>query len=168
MCVSAADKSKLNEITFFMRQLIFTALFCTTILTAGTAQTIRFKTDYNDVASSKLKFKTVSFSGSLKATNAELFLIVKNNSSTSWEISQCQLSEVSGKGDRLCLASVAIIAVGERAKLVFRPCRGDGGVFRLKDSYPSKTAFREDAFFLREKEWTLTIGGESFTFYTDL
>ena len=168
MHLSAAFKSKLNEITFFMRQLIFTAFFCTTILTAGIAQTIRFRTDYNDVASSKLKFETVSFSGSFKATNAKLFLMVKNNSSTPWEISQCQLREISGKGDRLCPDSARIIETGERAKCIFRPCQGDGGIFRLKDSYPSKTAFREDAFSLRGKEWTLTIGGESFKFYTDL
>ena len=60
------------------------------------------------------------------------------------------------------------MAPGDRKTLNLYNCDSKDGLFLLDASYDSKAAFEEDAFFLRGKEWTLTIGAEKVNFFTDI
>lgn len=150
--------------TFFALALILCCAF-------ASAQTIRFKTDYSSPkSSSKLKFETASFSGTLKSSNSELVLKVKNNGSHHFtsKTAKIGLNDITGRGFDLCSEEVAKLAPGDQKNLTLSNCDSDDGLFFLNASYDSKMAFQEDAFFLRGKEWTLTIGGEKVNFFTDI
>ena len=57
---------------------------------------------------------------------------------------------------------------GDRKTLNLYNCDSEDGLFFLDASYDSKMAIEEDAFFLRGKEWTLTVGGEKVNFFTEI
>ena len=137
----------------------------------ASAQTIRFKTDYNSSKSfSTLKFETASFSGTLKSSNDALVLKVKNNGRHHFtsKTDKISLNDITGRGFDLCSEEDVKLAPGDRKNLSMTNCEADEGLFFLDTSYESKMAFEEDAFFLRGKEWTLTIGGETFSFFTEI
>mgnify|MGYP000264506403 CR=1 FL=1 len=72
------------------------------------------------------------------------------------------------RGEKMSAKKELVIVRRKKGKRKYVTCAPKRGLFRLEPSYPSKAAFKEDAFFLRGKEWTLTVGGEAFTFYTDI
>ena len=147
--------------TLFATALILSCAF-------ASAQTIRFKTDYTSSRpSSSLKFETESFSGRLISSNTELVLKIKNKGEATWSSKQIKLVDISQRGVKLCAEKELVLKPGKKGTVSYTPCNLDVGLFRLEPSYPSKAAFKEDAFFLRGKEWTLTIGGETFSFFTD-
>ena len=74
--------------------------------------------------------------------------------------------DISNRGEKLCAEKELVLAPGKTGKPTYVSCAPKHGLFRLEPNYPSKVAFKEDAFFLRGKEWILTVGGETFTFYT--
>lgn len=150
----------------FMKRALF-ALALILSCALASAQTIRFKTDYTSSKSSPtLKFETVSFSGTLSSSNTELVLKIKNKGEATWSSKQINLVDISNRGEKLCAEKELVLAPGKKGKLTYVSCAPKRGLFRLEPSYPSKVTFKEDAFFLRGKEWTLTVGGEAFTFYT--
>ena len=152
---------------FMKRTLFATALILSCAF--ASAQTIRFKTDYTSTkSSSTLKFETTSYSGTLSSSNTELVLKIKNKGEATWSSKQINLVDISNRGEKLCAEKELVLAPGKKGKLTYVSCAPKRGLFRLEPSYPSKVAFKEDAFFLRGKEWTLTVGGETFTFYTDI
>ena len=133
------------------------------------AQSIRFKSDFKKAkSSSTFKFETASFSGSFSATNTSFTLKIKNSSDKEWSNSEIKLVDYSNKAVSLCPDNTIVVDPGETKRITYSSCSGDKGLFRLKSSYSSKAAFKEDALFLCGKEWKLTIGGETFTFYTDI
>ncbi len=133
------------------------------------AQSIRFKSDFEDAKSSTaLKFETASFSGSFSATNTSFTIKIKNSSDKEWSNSEIQLVDFSNKAVPLCPGNTIVLDPGETKRITYSSCSGDRGLFRLKSSYSSKASFKEDALFLCGKEWKLTVGGETFTFYTDI
>ncbi|MGB1090306.1 MAG: hypothetical protein ACPGYN_06135 [Schleiferiaceae bacterium] len=152
----------------FVKHLLF-VLVLTVCCNALAAQTIRFKTDYTSTrSSSTLKFETASYSGTLSSSNTELVLKIKNKGVATWSSKQINLVDISNRGEKLCAEKELALAPGKKGKLTYVSCAPKRGLFRLETAYPSKVAFKEDAFFLRGKEWTLTVGGETFTFYTDI
>ena len=156
------------KLNVFMKRLLFVLILagCCNVLAA---QTIRFKTDYTSTkSSSTLKFETASYSGTLNSSNTELVLKIKNKGEATWSSKQINLVDISNRGEKLCAEKELVLAPGKTGKLTYVSCAPKRGLFRLEPSYPSKVAFKEDAFFLRGKEWTLTVGGETFTFYTDI
>ena len=154
---------------FMKRTLFATALILSCAF--ASAQTIRFKTDYNSPkSSSTLKFETASFSGTLKSSNDELVFKVKNNGKHHFtsKTAKISLNDITGRGFDLCSEEVVKLAPGDRKTMTMTNCKDGKGLFFLDASYESKMAFEEDAFFLRGKEWTLTIGEETFSFFTDI
>lgn len=152
---------------FFLKQtLLVLFTFGASILSA---QSIRFKSDFESAKSSTtFKFETNSFSGSLSATNTSFTLKIKNSSDKEWGNSEIQLVDYSNKAISLCPDNTIVVNQGETKRITYSSCSGDRGLFRLKSSYSSKAAFKEDALFLCGKEWKLTVGAETFTFYTDI
>jgi hypothetical protein len=135
----------------------------------ASAQTIRFKADHTSSrSSSSLKFETASYAGTLASSNKELVLKIKNKGDANWSSSQINLVDISNRGAKLCAGKEIVLMPGKKGSVTYTPCNSNGGLFRLEPSYPSKTEFKEDAFFLRGKEWKLTIGGETFSFFTDI
>ena len=156
------------KLNVFMKRLLF-VLVLAGCCNALAAQTIRFKTDYTSPkSSSTLKFETASYSGTLSSSNTELVLKIKNKGEATWSSKQINLVDISNRGEKLCAEKELVLAPGKTGKLTYVSCAPKRGLFRLETTYSSKVAFKEDAFFLRGKEWTLTVGGETFTFYTDL
>ena len=156
------------KLNVFMKRLLF-VLVLTGCCNALTAQTIRFKTDYTSTkSSSTLKFETASYSGTLSSSNTELVLKIKNKGEATWSSKQINLVDISNRGEKLCTEKELVLTPGKTGKLTYVSCAPNHGLFRLEPNYPSKVAFKEDAFFLRGKEWILTVGGETFTFYTDI
>ena len=156
------------ELNVFMKRLLF-VLVLAGCCNALAAQTVRFKTDFASAkSSSTLKFETTSFSGTLSSSNKELVLKIKNKGEATWSSKQINLVDISNRGEKLCAEKELVLVPGKKGKLTYVSCSPMRGLFRLEPSYPSKAAFKEDAFFLRGKEWTLTLGGEAFTFYTDI
>ena len=152
---------------FFLKQTIL-VLF-TFGASALFAQSIRFKSDFEAAKSSTaLKFETDSFSGSFSATNTSFTIKIKNSSDSVWSNTEVQLVDFSKKAVPLCPGNTIVLDPGETKRITYSSCSGDRGLFRLKSSYSSKASFKEDALFLCGKEWKLTIGGETFTFYTDI
>ena len=152
---------------YFLKQTLFVLFtFSASVLSA---QSIRFKSDFEDTKSSTtFKFETDSFSGSFSASNTTFTLKIKNQSDSGWSNTEIQLVDYSNKVVSLCLDFEVVVNPGETKRITYSSCNGDRGLFRLKNSYPSKAAFKEDALFLCGKEWELTVGGETFTFYTDI
>ena len=154
----------------FMKRTLF-ALALILSCAFASAQTIRFKTDYSSPKSSSvLKFETASFSGTLKSSNSELVLKVRNNGSHHFtsKTAKIGLKDITGRGFDLCSDEVVKLAPGDRKTLNLYNCDSEDGLFFLDASYDSKMAFEEDAFFLRGKEWILNVGGEKVNFFTDI
>ena len=152
---------------FFLKQtLLVLFTFGASVLSA---QSIRFKSDFEDAKSSTtFKFETNFFSGSFSATNTSFTLKIKNSSDKEWNNSEIKLVDYSNKAVSLCPDNTIVVDPDETKRITYSSCSGDKGLFRLKSSYSSKAAFKEDALFLCGKEWKLTVGGETFTFYTDI
>ena len=152
---------------FFLKQTLLVLFsFGASVLSA---QSIRFKSDFEDAKSSTtFKFETASFSGSFSATNTSFTLKVKNSSGSAWSNTEIQLVDFSNQAFSLCPDNEVVVGPSEKKRITYSSCSGDKGLFRLRNSYPSKASFKEDALFLCGKEWKLTVGGETFTFYTDI
>ena len=128
--------------------------FCLLIGLSIHAQNVKVKSNYQDKGASHLRFKTPKIKGSLAATNAKL---------------KCSLVDKSGRGTTLCGGDLTI-GVGNSVTLLFENCSArnyNEGLFGLKNFYSTKSQFKEDAFFLRNKEFVLKISGERIVFYTD-
>jgi hypothetical protein len=152
---------------FFLKQTLLVLFSLSASILS--AQSIRFKSDFEDAKSSTtFKFETASFSGSLSATNTIFTLKIKNSSDSEWSNKEIQLVDFSNKAVSLCPGITIVVDPGETKRITYSSCSGDRGLFRLKNSYSSKAAFKEDALFLCGKEWKLTVGDETFTFYTDI
>jgi hypothetical protein len=155
-----------------MKQL-FTIAFLSLALFAN-AQAISLKSNYKAPGKGTLKFRTEHFSGSLKASNTELELTVKNTTKQSITLHEKSivLKDLTGKGETLCGEGELILKPGKTANLILVNCAAqkhpDEGLFQLDSNYPSKAAFKEDAFFLRNKEFFLHINNDVVGFYTDL
>ena len=162
-------KHRLHELKSFMKQYLLTAFLCLSAVQVASAQSIKFKVDYaSKASSSSLKFETTSYKGTIKSSPSELVLKVKNKGDKNWSSKQISLVDISNRGEKLCTEKEVILAPKKSSTVHYTSCAANRGLFRLSPSYASKAAFREDAFFLQGKEWTLTIGGEIFTFYTDI
>ena len=152
---------------FFLKQILLVLFSLSASILS--AQSIRFKSDFEDAKSSTtFKFETDSFSGSFSASNTTFTLKIKNGSDSQWSNTEIQLFDFSNKAVSLCPENDVVVNPGETKRITYSSCGRDRGLFHLKNSYPSKAAFKEDALFLCGKEWELTIGGETFTFYTDI
>ena len=152
---------------FFLKQILLVLFSLSASILS--AQSIRFKSDFEDAKSSTtFKFETDSFSGSFSASNTTFTLKIKNGSDSQWSNTEIQLFDFSNKAVSLCPENDVVVNPGETKRITSSSCGRDRGLFHLKNSYPSKAAFKEDALFLCGKEWELTIGGETFTFYTDI
>lgn len=80
---------------------------------------------------------------------------------------QLALVDATGRGAKLC-GNTKILKPGRKTTLHLEACNGNDGLFMLNKAYASQQAFKEDAFFLRNKEWQLKIGQDVVTFFTDL
>ena len=110
--------------------------------------------------------------GFIKAEVNSLELTVVNNGRKAMEINPADVAllDISRRGASLCGEPV-FIEPGKKATFTFEPCDGEKlnkGLFDLKYNYASNTEFEEAAFFIRNKKFTLNMGGEKIVFYTDL
>ena len=145
--------------------------FCLLIGLSIHAQNVKVKSNYQDKGASHLRFKTPKIKGSLAATNAKLKVRLKNLSGEAVIINatNCSLIDKSGRGTQQCGGDLTI-GVGNSVTLLFENCSArnyNEGLFGLKNFYSTKSQFKEDAFFLRNKEFVLKISGERIVFYTD-
>ena len=152
----------------YILSLILTAGF----ITLSFGQTIRMKSSYSETSSVKTyHFETASFEGKLSATSAELKLVLKNTTSTSITLDPTNITllDITGRGVH-CKGPVTTLAPGEKLSLNLEPSSTNTkkGFFELRKKYDSKSLFKEEAQFLRNKKWRLSIGGEEVVFYTDL
>ena len=153
----------------FMRLVLITC--CLLIGLSLHAQNVKVKSNYQDKGASHLRFRTAKIKGSLVATNAKLKVKLKNISGETVVINaaNCSLVDKSGRGTTLCGGDLTI-GVGNSVTLLFENCSArnyNEGLFGLKNFYSTKSQFKEDAFFLRNKEFVLKISGERIVFYTD-
>lgn len=153
-----------------MKQIAFTLTLFLAFAVSG--QSIKLKDHFDSKGKSKLSFKEGSLTGFIKADLNTLELTVVNNGRKPVVIdpSETTLLDISHRGSALC-GEVTTIAPGKKAKFELVPCDGEKlnkGLFDLRYSYPSATAFEEGAFFIRNKKFTLHMGGEQIVFYTDL
>ena len=152
---------------------IFTVLFFAFVLsTSASAQSIRMKSGFDATTSTKnFAFETSTYSGKLKASNTELRLTLRNTSSNVLTIDPAATSliDITGRGMTSC-GTIISIAPGAKKTITLSPCSTNPkkGFFDLRKSYDSKSAFNEEAFFLRNKKWVLTLAGQRIEFYTDL
>ena len=135
------------------------------------AQNLKIKSNYQDKGARNLSFKTWNIKGSLSATNAKLKVRLKNLSSETVIINaaNCSLVDKSGRGTQLCAGDLALES-GNSITLLFENCSArnyNDGLFGLKNFYSTKSQFKEDSFFLKNKEFVLNISGERILFYTD-
>jgi len=129
----------------FMKRLLF-VLVLAGCCNALAAQSVRFKTDYASTKSSTLKFETTSFSGMLSSSNTELVLTIKNKGEATWSSKQINLVDISNRGEKLCAEKELVLVPGKKGKLIYVSCSPMRGLFRPELIYPSKIAFKEDAF----------------------
>ena len=153
-----------------MKHLIVTV--CLLISFSLQAQTVKVKSSYQDTGAKKLSFQTSNIKGTLSATNAELTVKLKNTSKKSIVINaaNCSLIDDTGRGSTLCGAELTL-ASGKSVTVSLENCSArnyNEGLFQLKKSYSSKSQFTEEAFFLKDKGFVLTLSGEKIAFFTDL
>tara|TARA_B100000787_G_scaffold69773_1_gene51312 strand:+ start:102 stop:560 length:459 start_codon:yes stop_codon:yes gene_type:complete len=135
------------------------------------AQNLKIKSNYQDKSARNISFKTSNIKGYLSATNAKLKVRLKNISSETMIINaaNCSLVDKSGQGTHLCAGDLALES-GNSITLFFENCAArnyNDGIFGLKNFYSTKSQFKEDSFFLKNKEFILDISGERILFYTD-
>ena len=135
------------------------------------AQDIRVKSNYQAKGARNLNFKTSKIKGSLSASNAKLKIRLKNLSRKTLVINatNCSLIDKSGRGTQLCGGDLTLES-GNSVTLLFENCSVQNyneGLFGLKNFYSTKSQFKEDSFFLKNKEFVLNISGERILFYTD-
>ena len=150
-----------------MKQLL-TILF---IISVGAVygQKVLLKKNYDKQGHTSLSFRLDGVKGSFKGGNEALALTIKNTTDREMDLSIIQLAlvDASGRGAKLC-GKAKILKPGKKTTVRLEACNGRDGLFMLDKKYLSKRACEEDAFFLINKEWQLSIGGETVTFYTDL
>ena len=142
---------------------------CILFIGASYGQQLQFKQKYNTRSHPSLSFKTDRLKGSFKGGNTSLSLTLKNTSEEAMDLSNIKLAlvDATGRGAKLC-GNTKILKPGRKTTLHLEACNGYDGLFMLNKAYASKQAFKEDALFLRNKEWQLSIGQDVVTFYTDL
>ena len=148
---------------------LFISIGC---ITLGFGQTIRMKSSYSETSSAKhYSFETASFEGKLSATNAELKLVLKNTTSSPITLDPANITllDITGRGAR-CKGEVITVAPGKKQTVHLEPSSSNPkkGFFDLRKEYSSKSLFNEEARFLRNKKWRLSLGEEEVVFYTDL
>ena len=135
------------------------------------AQNLKIKSNYQDKGARNLTFKTSNIKGSLSATNATLKVRLENlsNETVIINAANCSLVDKSGRGTQLCAGDLALES-GNSITLLFENCSArnyNEGLFGLKNFYSTKSQFKEDSFFIKNKEFILKISGEQILFYTD-
>lgn len=153
--------------TLLMKPLLtFLFILC---FSASYGQQLQFKEKYNSRSHRTLSFKTDRVKGSINGGNASLSLTLKNTSEEAMDLSKIQLAlvDATGRGAKLC-GNTKILKPGRKITLHLKACNGNDGLFMLNKAYSSRQAFKEDAFFLRNKEWQLRIGQDVITFFTNL
>ena len=150
---------------------VFLITCCFLIGLSSHAQDLKVKSNYQDKGARNLNFKTSNIKGSLSATNARLKIRLKNLSSKTLVINaaNCSLIDKSGRGTQLCGGDLTLKS-GNSVTLLFENCSArnyNEGLFGLKNFYSTKSQFKEDSFFLKDKEFILNISGERILFYTD-
>ena len=152
-----------------MRVVLVT--FCLLIGLSSHAQNLKIKSNYQDKGARNLTFKTSNIKGSLSATNATLKVRLENlsNETVIINAANCSLIDKSGRGTQLCGGDLALESRNSMT-LLFENCSArnyNEGLFGLKNFYLTKSQFKEDSFFLKNKEFILNISGERILFYTD-
>jgi len=152
-----------------MRVVLVT--FCLLIGLSSHAQNLKIKSNYQDKGARNLTFKTSNIKGSLSATNATLKVRLENlsNETVIINAANCSLIDKSGRGTQLCGGDLALESRNSMT-LLFENCSArnyNEGLFGLKNFYSTKSQFKEDSFFLKDKEFILNISGERILFYTD-
>jgi len=152
-----------------MRVVLVT--FCLLIGLSSHAQNLKIKSNYQDKGARNLTFKTSNIKGSLSATNATLKVRLENlsNETVIINAANCSLIDKSGRGTQLCGGDLALESRNSMT-LLFENCSArnyNEGLFGLKNFYSTKNQFKEDSFFLKDKEFILNISGERILFYTD-
>ena len=79
------------------------------------------------------------------------------------------LVDISGRGAILCHAALSL-QPREKVVLKLTNCQGrpyNEGLFLLDHEYESKAAYKEEAWFLKNKTFVLKIGHDKVKFLTD-
>lgn len=158
--------SKRHKNHHFMKRLL-TILFILS-LSVSYGQQLRFKKNYTFKSHKSLSFKTDRALGNIKGGNTSLTLTLKNTSEESMDLNKVQLAlvDASGRGVKLC-GNTKILKPGGKVTVRLEACNDNYGLFMMNKEYATKHAFREDALFVRGKEWRLKIGQDVIVFYTD-
>ena len=134
-------------------------------------QSLKFKSSLEDRASRFYAFEQDGLRGKFSGNHKKLVLTLVNSGDEVLTMRDdvIALVDISGRGARLCHPAVEL-GPGEKIKLRLTNCSGaphNEGLFLMDLSYPNKAAYKEEAWFLRGKEWSLTVGTRAFAFYTD-
>jgi hypothetical protein len=149
--------------------LILSLILCVVNVSA---QSIKVKNHHSLPGSGSTTQMVDGMKCSVKAKVQELALTVKNSSDESVVLdpSAMTLHDITERGVKLCGEAITI-APGKKGTVVVEPCNGEQlkkGLFGMRYAYPSKAAFKEAGFFLRNKKFVLSFDGHKMEFYTDL
>ena len=134
-------------------------------------QSLKFKSSLEDRASKSYAFEQGGLRGTFSGSHKKLVLTLVNAGDEVLALHKdaIALVDITGRGAGLCHPAIEL-GPGEKIKLRLTNCSGaphNEGLFLMDLSYPNKAVYKEEAWFLRGKLWSLTIGTRTFTFYTD-
>jgi hypothetical protein len=134
-------------------------------------QSLKFKSDLQDRATGTYSFTSERFTGSFSGSHKQVKLTLKNASDVVVELHENAISlvDISGRGATLCHAALSL-QPGEKVVLKLANCEGrqyNEGLFLLDYEYESKAAYKEEAWFLKNKTFVLRVGHDKIRFLTE-
>ncbi len=134
-------------------------------------QSLKFKSSLEDGASKSYAFAQGGVRGKFSGSHKELVLTLVNAGDEVLALHEdaIALVDISGRGAGLCHPAIEL-GPGEKIKLRLTNCSGaphNEGLFLMDLSYPNKAAYKEEAWFLKNKSFTLRIGHEKVKFLVE-
>jgi hypothetical protein len=134
-------------------------------------QSLKFKSTVEDGASKSFSFEQSGIRGKFSGGHKELVLTLVNVGEEELVLHEdaMALVDITGRGAKLCHPEIKL-GPGEKIKLNLSNCSGapnNEGLFLLDLNYPNNTAYKEEAWFLKNKSFTLKIGQEKVGFLVE-
>ena len=134
-------------------------------------QSLKFKSTIEDGASRSYSFEQGGVRGKFSGNHKELILTLANVGEQELVLHKDAIAvvDITGRGAKLCHPEIKV-GPGEKIKLNLSNCSGaphNEGLFLLDLNYPNNTAYKEEAWFLKNKSFTLKIGQEKVAFLVE-
>ena len=134
-------------------------------------QSLKFKSSIEDRASKSYAFEQGGLRGTFSGSHKKLVLTLVNAGDEVLALHEdaIALVDITGRGAGLCHPAIEL-GPGEKIKLRLTNCSGaphNEGLFLMDLSYPNKSAYKKEAWFLQNKSFALKIGQEKVKFLVD-